>query len=337
MNVIISNEERTNLSNLDIDIIKSITGVYSAKEIVAMFKNFFFNRMIIDVTSLSNYKEINTYEVLSKGLEVDKIIFLLPKGSILCTPKFLSELIHLGIYNFTTNTNGVMHLLKKVNTYEDVERLLKKEDNKEEKTGAVVGTISNPRKQPTSTRRILGIRNITDHAGATTLIYLLLRELELVYGKSSALAIELDKQDFSLFNQTNMISTSKDQIRNIINKHQNINIFLVDLNNSHDESYLTDSIYLIEPSTIKLNRLVRSDRYIFNKIKDKTIILNKSMLINNDVFELESEAGIKIFYNMPPLDERKRNSIIHDFLNRLGFFNNSNKEEDSKIFGLFRR
>ena len=58
MNVIVSNEQQEQLTNLDIDVIKSITGVYKASEIVEMFKNFFYSRMILDVTSIKNYNEM---------------------------------------------------------------------------------------------------------------------------------------------------------------------------------------------------------------------------------------------------------------------------------------
>ena len=44
MNVIIANEQQNQLANLDVDIIKSITGLYDAFEIVEMFKNFFFSK-----------------------------------------------------------------------------------------------------------------------------------------------------------------------------------------------------------------------------------------------------------------------------------------------------
>ena len=107
MNVIIANEQQNQLANLDVDIIKSITGLYDAFEIVEMFKNFFFSKMILDVTALKNYKDIKTYEILANGLDPDKIIFLLPEGSELCTPNFLSHIISLKIYNFTTNLNGI--------------------------------------------------------------------------------------------------------------------------------------------------------------------------------------------------------------------------------------
>ena len=102
MNVIVANENQNQLSNIDIDIIKSINGVFSVSELVDMFKNFFYSKMILDVTALTDYKVISTYEELAKGLDTNKIIFLLPEGSTLCTPNFLSSMIDLGIYNFTT-------------------------------------------------------------------------------------------------------------------------------------------------------------------------------------------------------------------------------------------
>lgn len=336
MNVIIANEQQNQLANLDVDIIKSITGLYDAFEIVEMFKNFFFSKMILDVTALKNYKDIKTYEILANGLDPDKIIFLLPEGSELCTPNFLSHIISLKIYNFTTNLNGINFLLKKTNTLKDVEHIVKMASVKtSSETGAVVANVSANVKRGVT---VLGVKNVTDSAGATTFIYLLKKELSLAYGQNNVVAIEIDKNDFSLFNDKNMFSIRQTDIKNTIAKYSNASIILVDLNNCPDNSFCEDVLYLIEPSTIKLNRLVRRNRVIFSKLVGKKVILNQSLLLNNDVFDFESEAGIKVFYNMPPLDERKRNSIIHDFLSKLGFFNETvNSNNSSKIFGLFRR
>ena len=60
MNVVVSNEKKDLLSSLDIDIIKSISGTYNATDIVSMFKSFFYNKMILDVTALNNYKDLQT-------------------------------------------------------------------------------------------------------------------------------------------------------------------------------------------------------------------------------------------------------------------------------------
>ena len=336
MNVIIANEQQNQLANLDVDIIKSITGLYDAFEIVEMFKNFFFSKMILDVTALKNYKDIKTYEILANGLDPDKIIFLLPEGSELCTPNFLSHIISLKIYNFTTNLNGINFLLKKTNTLKDVEHIVKMASVKtSSETGAVVANVSANVKRGVT---VLGVKNVTESAGATTFIYLLKKELSLAYGQNNVVAIEIDKNDFSLFNDKNMFSIRQMDIKNTIAKYSNASIILVDLNNCPDNSFCGDVLYLIEPSTIKLNRLVRRNSVIFSKLVGKKVILNQSLLLNNDVFDFESEAGIKVFYNMPPLDERKRNSIIHDFLSKLGFFNEPvNSNNSSKIFGLFRR
>ena len=64
MNVIVANEQQEQLSNLDIDIIKNITGVYDVSEIVEMFKNFFYSKMILDVTALKDYSDFRIYEKL---------------------------------------------------------------------------------------------------------------------------------------------------------------------------------------------------------------------------------------------------------------------------------
>ena len=113
MNVVIANSQQNILSNLDIDIIKSITGTYEASEIVEMFKSFFYNKMVLDVTAIKNYEDIRSYQTLAMGLDVEKIIFFLPENSNLCTSNFLSKLISVGIYNFTTNLDGIKYLIKK--------------------------------------------------------------------------------------------------------------------------------------------------------------------------------------------------------------------------------
>ena len=75
---------------------------------------------------------------------------------------------------------------------------------------------------------------------------------------------------------------------------------------------------------------------VLDLLKNKKVILNKSLLSSNDVSDFEAETGLRVFYNMPPLDERKKNSIINDFLGKLGLVN-SNGGNSNKIFGLFRR
>ncbi len=338
MNVIVANEQQGQLSNLDVDIIKNISGTYDAGEIVEMFKNFFYSKMIWDVTSLNNYTDFHVYEQLVHGLEADKIIFLLPEGSKLCTSNFLAHLINIGIYNFTTNLNGVVYLLKKSNTLKDVEHILKMANiESSAETGATVASVPSASTNKVGST-VIGFHNVTGSAGSTTLIYMILKELSAVYGKNNVIAFEIDKNDFSLFNDKQMFSVRQNDVRGFLEKNSNVNIILVDLNNYTDDTFCGEVINLIEPSTIKLNKLVKTNKLIFSKLQNKRVILNKSLLLNNDVLDFEHEAGIKVFYNMPPLDERKRNAIISDFLSKLGLLNNGNKNNNSgKIFGLFRR
>ncbi len=340
MNVIVANKQQNALAGLEIDIIKSISGSYEVSEIVEMFKNFFYSKMVLDVTAIRNYDEIRVYEILAKGLDPEKIIFLLPEGSSLCTPNFLSQMISFGIYNFTTNLNGVKYLLKKSNTLQDVENIQKRAHiQNSNDTGANVATAS-PNMDHTGGVTIIGFRNVTEHAGATTFIYMLKKELAIVFGFDNVLAIEVDKNDFSLFGDKNMISTKSNEIQTTIQKHSNANIILVDLNSLEEDGFCSRVIYLLEPSTIRLNHLIRSNREVFRKLSDCKVVLNQSLLLNNDVLDFESEAGIKVYYNMPPLDERKRNAIINDFLTKLGLFhpeNHNNSGNSGRIFGLFRR
>ena len=346
MNVVVANKMQNELSGLDIDVIKSLNGEHEVSELVEMFKSFFYNKMILDVTAIKNYDSLETYEELSKGLGVDKIIFLLPEGSRLCTPNFLSHLIDLGIYNFTTNLNGVKYLLKKSNTLNDVEHIKKmvNDNNVVQEDNGVVNTsdetsdnIVRASAKIEDGVTIIGFINVTEHAGSTTLIYMLKKELARCYGNDAVIAIELNKNDFVYFNDKHLFSVKENDVKQTISSNTSAKIVLVDLNNAVDNSYCGDVIYLIEPTTIKLNKLIQRNKTIFSKLIGKKVILNKSALLNNDVNDFEGEAGIKVFYNMPSLDERKRNEIINNFLEKLGLISSNSNNNSGGIFGLFRR
>ena len=68
-------------------------------------------------------------------------------------------------------------------------------------------------------------------------------------------------------------------------------------------------------------------------------LLMKSLLSSKDISDFELETGLKVFYNMPPLDERQRNGAINDFLGRLGLLTLSEPDntDSGRVFGLFRR
>ena len=329
MNVIIANERQDELANLDIEIIKSIRGVYDADELVQIFSNFFFGRMILDLTAIKDYKDIRNLQKFALSLDVEKMIVLLPDVPECLAPQFLSQLISIGIYNFTTNLDGVKYLIDNPNTYRDVAHLhqinmqqpiiMNAPTGNDNNAGISQNTMmTGPVMQ--SGAFVLGIKNITDHSGATMLTYMLKNEIKNM-GKS-VVAIEVDKRDFTYLNDPDMISTTKDLFGNELSKHRTKNVVLVDLNKDGDESLCNDVLYLLEPSTIKLNKLMLGNRTIFEKLSGKKIVINKNIMGNGDIKELEFEARFKSFYVLPPLDERANNSeVLQKLLSSLGIIN----------------
>ncbi len=326
MNVIVANEAKAMLSTLDIDVIKSVDGIHTADEIVNMFKNFFYARMILDVTAIKDYDDITNIQKISIGLDADKIILLLPNNENSTSSSYLSKIISMGIYNFTTTVDGVKYFLEHPNTYKDVAHIQQLND--------LSSTIND---KVVAGSRIIGIKNVTDHAGSTTLIYMLKKELEQSYGMS-VVAIEVNKHDFVYFNSNNMFSVDDQHLMTEIVRHKDAAIILIDLNDSSNEGACSDVLYLIEPSSIRLNKLMRRDRRIFEELKGKKIILNMSLLSNSDIMDFEYEGRTKVFYNIPPLNDRVKNRVLGDFLSKIGLINKpKEKEEGGKIFGLFRR
>ena len=65
MNVIVSNKYAAMLSNLNIDLIKSINGEFNVDDLIAQFDNFFFNKMVLDITAIANYEDISQIQRLS--------------------------------------------------------------------------------------------------------------------------------------------------------------------------------------------------------------------------------------------------------------------------------
>ena len=319
MNVIISNERQAELSNLDIEIIKSIHGIFDADELVQMFSNFFFGRMILDLTALKNYQDVRNLQKFSMSLDVEKIIVLLPDNPECLAPRFLSRLISMGIYNFTTNLDGVNYLLTNPNTYRDVAHLHQIDDSVAPTVVSEGGNTIINNIISTGTF-ILGIKNVTEHSGATMLVYMLKKELKNM-GKS-VLAIEVDKRDFMYFNDKEMISIDNNNLANELLKHKDVGVILIDLNKDGNIEVCNEVLYLVEPSTIKLNKLMRRDRKAFEKLAGRKIVVAQSILSDNDVREFEYEANIKTFFTMPPLDERVNNSeVLQNLLNKLGINN----------------
>jgi hypothetical protein len=269
--------------------------------------------MILDITALKNYKDIRTLQKLSVSLDMDKVILLLDDSTEGTSTEYLSKLISIGIYNFTKNVEGIMYLYNNPNTYRDVAHIHQLESSG---TGAEV-VVENYNNQVIGTR-IIGIKNVTKQSGATTLTYMMKQELKDSY---SVVAIEVGKSDFRYFNDRSLISTTATNVGNEVAKYMDKDIILIDINdNKAAEELCHDVIYLIEPSIIKINKLMLVNSKVFGTLKGKKVVLNQSLLSPKDVLDFEYESRSKIFYNLPPLDERERGSnALIAFLIKMGF------------------
>lgn len=321
MNVIVANKYKDMLSNLDIEVIKRIDGIFPADEIIHTFQNFFFNKMVLDITAIENYQDIKNIQKLSIGLDMSKVILLLDNLPETTSPQYLSKLISMGIYNFTTNEEGIMYLYNNPNSYRDVAQYQQFDvpvsggDTPREK---VVTRYETVEVAPMQTGpKIIGIKSVTQHSGATTLTYMMYKQLKQNY---TVLPVEVDKRDFGYYNDKEMVSVDSNGLGMLINNNMNKDVILIDLNNSiAAESMCQQIVYLIEPSIVKLNRLLMTRPNILNELKNKTIILNISMLSSKDVNDFEYESKLKVFFNMPPFDDHKRCDELNELLRKLGF------------------
>ena len=317
MNVIISNQLDNITDSLNIEVIKSLKGEFEADELINTFANFFFSRMVLDVTALKDYTNIIVYQKLSIGLPVDKIILLLPSQSEVSGNAFLSKLISMGYYNFTTNLEGVEYLLQTPNSYRDVAHI----HQIQEPTGPVIVESSNNGGR----KIVLGIKNVTESAGATTLTYMMYKELTEHRGVN-ALAIEVNKRDFMYFGDNSLVSTTRNELANILLKSQQYDVILVDLNDCEGD-ICGDVLYLVEPTIIKMSKINKKDRLAFSRLRGQKIVLNKCLLSKSDVKQFESEAGGRLFYVMPPMDDRIRQPNISELLGKLGIIAYKPKKE----------
>ena len=307
MNVIISNKYKDLLNSLNYDIIKNINGEFAVDEIISSFSSFFFNRMFLDITAIKDYKNPQNLQKLSMNLDMSRIILLLDDDPYCTSPQFLSQIISLGIYNFTRNKEGLEYLYEHPNIYRDVAHLHNVSGaNPQNNMGSSYSNnnySNNSISMNFGSKRIIGIKNVTSHAGATTFTYMFYKALSGYY---TTKAIEVDKRDFMHFRDENLVSLNYNDVANFI-QNDNSDMFIIDLN-SGGESLCTDVLYLIEPSTIKLSKTVMLDSRAFQRLQNKNVILNKCILTKGEISDFEVEIGINVLYHVPPLDERKDNT-----------------------------
>ena len=341
MNVIVSNEKRYELNSLNIDVIKSIDGIYSVDELIGMFTNFFFNKMILDVTAIKDYNDYNNLKKLFESIDSKKVILYL--NDITNNKEFISDLVTLGVYNFTINYNEIIEMFNSPKEFKDVSNLqISKnsyEINKEidEELG-----ISQEKEftfedfilpgEYDGNKKIIGVVNLTEHAGATTLVVQMVKQLNIKY---KAIGIEMNKQDFIFFDTPNLYScTSKEEVLKKIKEHQDADAVIVDLNNIDSKEFCTDVIYLVEPGTIKMTKLIRKNGKIFEELSGEKIVINRTNMDDNQVSEFEVESKIKVFSVVSNFrDNLDRVISVDKLLTKLGYTKCGDNLKKRGLFG----
>ena len=303
MNIVIANQYSELIKQLNISE-NIYTGLYDVNEVGNSMNKIQFDTLIIDVTAIKNYQYISTIKQLTNYIDASKIIILLDNNCI--NDEYINGLVSIGIYNFAKDTDGLLKLLNDPHTYNDVSGY-RNEYNKD------TLPINNEKRHA----KVIGLVNVTRHAGSTTLAYSLVKILKKKY---NVIGIEVDATDFSFFKSKNLISTISNKIKYLVNKYDDQDIIIIDTNDSNKAIQECDQVlYLVEPTTIKINKLMLSKPTIFRDLFDKKVVLNKCFLNKWDIAEFENESRLKIFYSMPSINERdKTDPNVIKLLAKLG-------------------
>ena len=328
MNLAIVNENVNVINSLTIDIIKVLHGVYDAEELKNELVNFYFSKVIIDITAIKNYYLSSDLLEVLNYFGTDKVILLLNDSEVCNNNKFLAELVKNGYYNFTKNAQGIGFLISKPNTYDDVKKYVENEtftsvltqSNNTLKKDIVNDTITSNLNNNNNNQIIIGIQNLSDNAGATTLMVQMVKQLALNYNVKG---IELNGRDNIYFRNDKILTCidyleAKDYVKG---RFKNINVIIIDLNNFKDKDNLcTDIIYLLEPGVIRLSKFVKNTPNLNEFLENKKIVLNRSALKDEEINYFEKQTGIKVFYNLINFDDRRERLLSVDkLLIKLGF------------------
>jgi len=319
MNVMVYNKYKDLLLGLNIEVMKSLEGVYNVDEIIDTFTNFYYDKMILDITAIRDYQNTDNLQKLAMNINMENVILLLDDTPESDTKNYLSKLISLGIYNFTKNAEGINYLLVHPHTYRDVVNMHNIDNVETVQTSVVQSTAaSDPAIASTNSGKlkIIGIKNVTMHAGATSLIYMLMKTLKT---SKTVAALEVDKVDFLYFNDKDMVSTTSSELLKEIMHRNTCDIVFVDLNGYEDLDVCSEVYYLIEPSTIMINRMIRKNKHILETLKNEKVILNKCVLSSEDVATFEYETKLKVAFAIPALDDRQESiESLKRFIDKMG-------------------
>ena len=331
MNVIVANKYIDLLNNSNIQIMKAMSGVFKVSEIANSFNGMYYQKIIIDATALDGFPKQEVLKDLTSKFDTEKLILFLPPDN--SPPKnFLSFLVSINIYNFTDNIKGLVQLVNRSNSYDDVKNFVVEDiktrlENKNYENDILPNRYNNQ-------KIILWMKNFTYDKKSNKITYMLKENLKKEYQKN-VIALEIDKKDFIYFNDKNMLSISKNKLEEIIKNINSSDIVIVDVDKNTDDKICNDIIYLIDPSLYRINELMFKNKRVFEGLRGKKVILVNSLLEQKDINIFASEAGISVYFNLPPLNDRIINPCLNELLYKLGIVEN-NENDKKSIFDFFK-
>ena len=93
MNVMIYNKYKDLLMGLNIEVMKSLEGVYNVDEIIDTFTNFYYDKMILDITAIRDYQNTDNLQKLAMNINMENVILLLDNTCI--SPSFNNFITNL--------------------------------------------------------------------------------------------------------------------------------------------------------------------------------------------------------------------------------------------------
>ncbi len=326
MNVIVVNENKMILDQLDVDVIKKIEGQFDVSELLSKFVNLYFDKLIIDVTSIRDYTNLQVMEKFAHDVDASRVILLLNDTPIVNSNEYLANLVKNGIYNFSRNLEGIKFLYNTPNSLSNVEYILNQpKDSVGFSTGTTGATyLNNDNKSSLNLqiagKKIIGLSNMTMHAGASTLTNMMVRQLNAA--GIPAIGVEINRQDLIYYRSDKLFSCmSRIELERVLKDNSDAAGVIIDLNDFPEaDKYCNTIVYLVEPSFIRLTKCIRRNKNAFVERKNDKVVLNMSFVSDDEVYDFEIETGVKVFDNIPPINDRDTNAgEINDFLRKLGF------------------
>ena len=157
MIVVISNKlkEVVESSKIGDTDYKYAQGYYSATDCIRTLSKLEFDYLILDITALKDAFQLSVWKDFRDFFDPTKTIILLEQTKSYSNAEFLSMLITMGFYNFTKTGEGLVRLLERPNTYQDVSKYQKMAIMQEERKEVVEEEISEHQRKLEETQGLM--------------------------------------------------------------------------------------------------------------------------------------------------------------------------------------